>query len=53
MPLRGKRRELKRVEDFEVTLVLVLGMIRDRMLALPDRVQELSPARLMTHSAVR
>ncbi|MGA7238573.1 MAG: hypothetical protein WBY44_23025 [Bryobacteraceae bacterium] len=43
LQVREKRRELKRVVDFEVTLARVLGMIRDRMLALPDRLQDLTP----------
>ena len=36
--LRVLRREFKPVGDFEATLARVLAMIRDRMLALPDRM---------------
>ena len=41
--LRILRKEYRKVEDFEATLARVLGMLRDRMLALPDRL-ELTPA---------
>jgi hypothetical protein len=42
--LRERRKELRPVRDFEATLARALSMIRDRMLALPDRVTELTPA---------
>jgi hypothetical protein len=42
--LRVLRREYKSVSAFEATLARMLSMIRDRMLALPDRVPDLSTA---------
>ena len=36
LQVREKRKELKPVVDFEVTLARALAMIRDRMLSLPD-----------------
>jgi hypothetical protein len=43
LQVREKRKELKRVADFEITLARVLSMIRDRMLALPDHLRDLTP----------
>jgi hypothetical protein len=43
MQVRTMRREWKRVVDFEATVARMLSMIRDRLLAVPDRMQELSP----------
>jgi hypothetical protein len=42
LQVREKRKELKRVVDFEVTLARILSMIRDRMLSLPDHLQDLT-----------
>jgi hypothetical protein len=36
--VRQLRREWKPVSDFEATLAQVLGMIRDRFMALPDHM---------------
>jgi len=47
LQVREKRRELKRVVDFEVTLARSLATIRDRMLSLPDHL-DLLPARRET-----
>jgi hypothetical protein len=50
LQVREKRKELKRVVDFEATLARVLAMIRDRLLSLPDRLPELSlPQRESMH----
>ena len=42
LQVREKRKELKRAVDVEVTIARILAMIRDRMLSLPDHMQELS-----------
>ena len=44
LQVREKRKELRPVRDFDATLARVLAMIRDRMLALPDRVADLTDA---------
>ena len=41
--LREKRKELRPVADFELTMATMLAMLRDRLLALPDRLPELTP----------
>ena len=48
LQVREKRKELKRVADFEITLARVLSAIRDRMLALPDHLQDLTAAQRET-----
>jgi hypothetical protein len=42
LQVREKRKELKPVADFEVTMARVLSMIRDRMLSLPDHLRDLT-----------
>lgn len=42
LQVREKRKELRPVRDFEATFARALAMIRDRMLALPDRVADLT-----------
>ncbi len=48
LQVREKRKELKRVADFEITLARVLSMIRDRMLSLPDHLQDLTETQRQT-----
>jgi hypothetical protein len=43
LQVREKRKELKPVADFEITMARVLSMIRDRMLSLPDHLRDLTP----------
>jgi len=44
LQVRQMRRELVRRVDVEATISRMLGMIRDRMLALPDHMPELGHA---------
>ncbi len=48
LQVREKRKELKRVGDFEITLARILSMIRDRMLSLPDHLQDLTETQRAT-----
>ena len=48
LQVREKRKELKRVADFEITLARILSMIRDRMLSLPDHLQDLTESQRQT-----
>ena len=44
LQVREKRKELRPVKDFEATMARMLAMLRDRFMAVADRLPELTPA---------